>query len=194
MSAKAPAVSSYRYDVVTSRGNPWQPGFLRRAPWLGLIAFLGALVGILAAAFVLYTSNNQPIHHWSVQPTVYLAITSAATNILLHFALTQAVIVAWWRRALRKNTTIGDLHRSWDYGQSLWAAITSGRHFSAIALASILVALVPINGPLLQRASRVQQGRFEQNTEVRVNIAAEIPEGYVCFVHLCRTTAAWNTT
>ncbi|KAI4244058.1 MAG: hypothetical protein L6R42_010563, partial [Xanthoria sp. 1 TBL-2021] len=181
-SAKAPGVSAYSYNVVTSRGNPWQPGFLRRAPWLGLTAFLGALVGILAAAFVLYTSNNQPIHDWSVQPTVYLAIASAATNILLHFALTQAVTVAWWRRALRKNTTIGDLHRSWDYGQSLWAAITSGRHFSAIALASILVALVPINGPLLQRASRVQQGRFEQNTEVRVNIAAEIPEGYTGYL------------
>ncbi|KAL8665656.1 MAG: hypothetical protein Q9168_007658 [Polycauliona sp. 1 TL-2023] len=180
--AKAPGVSTYRYDEVTSRGNPWKPGFFRRVPWLGLIAFLGALVGILAAAAILYTSNDKPVHDWSLQPTVYLAIASAATNILLHFALTQAANVAWWRRAIRKDSTIADLHRNWDYGQSLWASITSGRHFSAIALASILVALVPVNGPLLQRASRVQRGRFDQDTEVRVNIAAEIPGGYTGYL------------
>ncbi|KAL8995845.1 MAG: hypothetical protein Q9169_004497 [Polycauliona sp. 2 TL-2023] len=180
--AKAPGVSSYAYNPVTSRGNPWKPSLLHRAPWLGLIAFLGALVGILAAAAILYISNNKPVQEWSVQPTVYLAIASAATNILLHFALTQAVTVAWWRRAIRKDTTIADLHRNWDYGQSLWAAITSGRHFSTIALASLLVALVPVNGPLLQQASRVQQGRFEQDAEVRVSIAAEIPGGYTGYL------------
>lgn len=184
---KAPSVSAYEYNVVTKRGLPWQPGFFRRAPWLGIIAFLGALGGILAAGVVLFTSNNKPIHEWSVQPTVYLAIASAATNILLHFALSQAVTVAWWRRALRKDTTVADLHRSWDYGQSLWAALTSGRHFSAIALASILVALIPVNGPLLQRATRVQSGRFEHNTDVRVNIAPEIPEGCVCSRHINQT-------
>ncbi|KAL8787562.1 MAG: hypothetical protein Q9213_002124 [Squamulea squamosa] len=168
-----------QYNVIPGKGNPWRPGFFRRAPWLGLSALLGAFAGVVGAVIILYLSDGKPIHSWSVQPTVYLAISSAVTNILLHFALTQAVTVAWWQRALQKDTTIADLHRNWDYGQSLWAALTSGRHFSTIALASILVALVPINGPLLQRASRIQQGHFEQMTDVRVNIVAEIPEGYV---------------
>lgn len=168
---------AFKYDEIDKKGNPWQPSFSRRAPWLGLAAMLGALIGVLAAMVVLHVSNNKPIHDWTVQPTVYLAIASAATNVLLHFALTEAVTVAWWRRALQRDTTIADLHHSWETGQSLWAALTSGRHFSAIALASILVALVPINGPLLQRASRVRQGRFEQETDVHINIAHEIPEG-----------------
>lgn len=174
-------VSSYGYDVIDKKGNSWQPSFFRRAPWLGVIAMLGALIGVLAAIIVLYASNNKSIDDWTVQPTVYLAISSAATNIFLHFAFTEAVTVAWWRRALQRDTTIADLHRSWEYGQSLWAALTSGRHFNALALACILVAIVPINGPLLQRASRIRQGHFEQDTDMHINITHEIPEGYVSF-------------
>lgn len=175
----AASASSCGYDVIDKKGNTWQPSFFRRAPWLGLIAMLGALIGVLAANIVLYASNNQSIDDWTVQPTVYLAIASAATNIFLQFALTEAVTVAWWRRALQRDTTIADLHRSWEHGQSLWAALTSGRNFNALALASILVAIVPINGPLLQRASHIRQGQFEPDTDVRINIAHEIPEGYV---------------
>lgn len=171
--------SSCGYDVINQKGNSWQPNFFRRAPWLGLFAMLGAFIGMLAAITVLYVSNNKPIDDWTVQPTVYLAIASAATNIFLQFALTEAVTVAWWRRALQRGTTIADLHRSWKHGQSLWAALTSGRHFNVLALASILVATVPINGPLLQRASSIRQGHFEPDTDVHINIAHEIPEGYV---------------
>lgn len=173
--------SSCGYDVIDKKGNPWQPSFFRRAPWLGLLAMLGASIGVLAAIIVLQLSNNKSVDDWTVQPTVYLAIASAATNIFLHFALTEAVTVAWWRRALQRDTTIADLHRSWKYGQSLWAALTSGRHFNALALASILVAIVPINGPLLQRASRIRQGHFEYDTDLHINIAHKIPEGYSSF-------------
>lgn len=176
----ATTASNCGYDVIDKKGNSWQPS-LSRAPWFGLIAMLGALIGVLAAIIVLYVSNNKSIDGWTVQPTVYLAIASAATNIFLPFALTEAVTIAWWRRALQRDTTIADLHRSWEHGQSLWAALTSGRHFNALALASILVAIVPINGPLLQRASRIRQSHFEHDTDVHINIAHEIPEGYLSF-------------
>ena len=172
-------VADHEYQVVGRRLDSWQPSFWRRIPWAGLSALSGALAGVLAAAILLNASNEQPTHDWTVQPTVYLAIFSTATNILLHFAFTRALTVAWWRRALGEDTTIADLHRDWEHGQSLWAALTSGRHFSCIALASILVALVPINGPLLQRASRVRQAHFERYTNVNISIAPEIPEGYV---------------
>ena len=174
----ASKTSRHEYNAVNSYGHPWEPGFFRRAPWLGLIAMLGALIGVLAACSVLFYSNDKPIDTWSVQPTVYLAIASAATSIFLHFALSEAVTVAWWTRALQPKTTIADLHRNWEYGQSLGACLTSGRHFSLIALATVLVALVPINGPLLQRASHVRQGHFERNVDVQVNISRHIPEGY----------------
>lgn len=165
-------------DTIDEKGDPWRPGFFRCAPWLGLGAMLGALFGILAAILVLFLSNDKPVEDWNVQPTVSLAIASTATNILLHFALTQAVSVAWWRRAVKKDTTIADLHHNWDSGRSLWAALTSGRHFNSISLASIFVALVPINGPLLQRASHVRQKTFSEEKTVFINISQEIPKGY----------------
>ena len=140
---------------------------------------LGALFGILAGTLVLYFSDNQPVDEWTVQPTVYLAIASAATNIFLHFALTEAVTIAWWCRAMKPTTSFADLHRNWNTGQSVWAAATSGLKFNNIALASVLIALVPVNGPLLQRASRIDQGHFERETLVTIPIAEVIPEAYV---------------
>lgn len=123
------------------RGTP-------QLPWLGLAAPVGAAGCAVASAFVLIRSDGQSIHDWTLQPTVYLAIASASANILLHYPLAEGVNVAWWRRSLKDGTTVNDLHRYWDYGNSLWAASTSGRHFNLVALASIMAALAPINGPL----------------------------------------------
>lgn len=41
--------SSCGYDEIDKKGNLWQPSFFRRGPWLGLIAMLGTLIGVLAA-------------------------------------------------------------------------------------------------------------------------------------------------
>ncbi|KAL8965507.1 MAG: hypothetical protein Q9183_003817 [Haloplaca sp. 2 TL-2023] len=176
---KFPISSAYEYNTIKKDGTPWQPRLFRRAPWLGLVALLGALIGVLAGAIVLYISNGKPITDWSIKPTVYLAICSAFTNILVHFSFTQAMSVAWWKRALQTDATIADLHRSWDHGQNLGAALTSGRHFGLVALASILVALAPVNGPLLQRASQIDEtGETERMFNAKIDIATEIPEGY----------------
>lgn len=175
-SPTSPFPNNYDYDAIDKAANPWQPGLFRRAPWLGLGAMLGALLGILAAVIILKASDGQPIQNRSVQPTIYLAIATAATNIFLRYALIQAVSI------LKKDTTVADLHHGWNHGHSLWGALTGlffRRNFSFAALASILVVLVPINGPLLQRASRVTQGHFEQSTDVNINIASRIPEGFV---------------
>ena len=190
MDAIKPALTNPRpldYEYQSKqRGSPWQPGFIRRSPWAGLGTMLGALLGVLAGVLVLYLSDNQPVEHWTVQPTVYLAIASAATNTFLQFALTEALTIAWWCRALKPNTSFADLHRTWDFGQSLWSAVTSGRNFNTIALASVLVALVPINGPLLQRASRFKPGHFERETSVNILVAEDLPDAYET-LHDCLT-------
>jgi hypothetical protein len=104
---------------------------------------------------VLVRSNGAPITQWSIQPTVYLSITSTITNIMIHYALTEGVTTAWWTRTLKENAKIVDLHQYWATGNSILPAAPSGRHFNLIALAAIFVAISPANGPLLQRASRV---------------------------------------
>ncbi|KAL8730263.1 MAG: hypothetical protein Q9181_004730 [Wetmoreana brouardii] len=160
----------------------WNPSILHRLPWRGLGAMLGVLAAVAAAIVVLMLSDGRPTSNWSLQPAVYLAIASALANIFIHFALSQAICVAWWRRATQPNTKISDLHRHWNYGDSLWASVTSGRQMNIIAVASLLVALVPINGPFLQRASRVGLGRFVHNPEVQLQIAQQLPIGYTGFV------------
>ena len=180
-SFKSPDAATYEYNAVDRR-NPWSPSFLGRAPYLGLGAMIGALLAMVAAAVILFVSDDQPTSRWKIQPTVYLAIASAAIAVFTTFALTEAATIAWWSRAMRENTTIADLQRTWEFGHSLWAALASGRYFNLVALASILVALVPINGPLLQRASLVRQGHFDQNTEVSVKIAQALPDGYTGFL------------
>lgn len=170
---------SYFYTPVQSGPkNPWKTTAISRLPIPGFAALLGALLGVVASIAILMGSNGQPTQSWSLQPTVYLAVASAVTNIALHFALTEGVTVAWWRRASEEDTSIGDLHRHWSYGNSLWAAVTSGRHINMVAIASIFVAIGPINGPLLQRASRVTFGQFNQDTDVSIKIAQRLPDGY----------------
>lgn len=165
------------YKPVDPR-NEWHTGVFSNLPWLGLAALVGAAGCCAAAAFVLIHSDGQSIHDWTLQPTVYLAIASAAANILLHFALAEGVNVAWWRRSLKEGTTVNDLHRYWNYGNSLWAASTSGRHFNLVALASIFAALTPVNGPLLQRASTVTSQTVQAQVPLLVSIAPELPNGY----------------
>lgn len=165
------------YKPVDPR-KEWHTGVFAHLPWLGLAALVGAAGCCAAAAFVLIHSDGQPIRDWTLQPTVYLAIASAAANILLHFALAEGVNVAWWRRSLKEGTTVNDLHRYWNYGNSLWAASTSGRHFNLVALASILAAFAPINGPLLQRASTVTNQPVQGQVTLSASMAPELPDGY----------------
>ena len=174
---------SYAYNpVITNDRTPWRAGLWRRLPWLGFGALLGVLAGIAAAVAILVKSDQQPVKSWSLQPTVCLAIVTAITNILLHFALTEGVNVAWWKRATDENTEVADLHRYWSYGNSLLAAMTSGRHINMVAVACMFVAIGPVNGPLLQRASRVTVARFQQSTNVQINIAHELPNGYTGYL------------
>lgn len=170
-----PAMAPYK--PVDPR-KEWHTGVFARLPWLGLAALVGAAGCCAAAAFVLIHSDGKSIHDWTLQPTVYLAIASAAANILLHFALAEGVNVAWWRRSLKEGTTVNDLHRYWNYGNSLWAATTSGKHFNLVALASIFAALTPINGPLLQRASTVTNQPVQGQVTLSAAIAPVLPDGY----------------
>lgn len=172
--------NSNNQTVVPGRKlRPWRPGFLARLPWLGLGALFGSIVGIAVSIAILVLSNGDPISQWRFQPTVYLSVASTATNIMLHFALTEGARVAWWRQAMKEKNKLGDLHRFWDFGNSLWAATTSGRYFNLIALACIFTAIAPINGPLLQRASTVKEASSgSEPTTLELAIATTLPAGF----------------
>lgn len=171
------------YRSVEDR-EPWSPDWIARLPWLGFAALLGSILGIAASVGILVASNGRPITDWRIQPTVWLSVASTASNIMLHFALSEGVNVSWWQRAMQPQTQLGDLHRNWAFGNSLWTATTAGRYVNVIAVASILTAIAPISNPLLQRASRVAVGRIEVVSPVtlKVPMAPEIPKGYTGYI------------
>ena len=162
--------------------NPWHPGVFARLPWASFAALLGAICGVAGSIGVLVVSDGIPITRWSFQPTVYLSILSTITNIMVHYALADGVTTAWWTKALKPDTRASELHQYWKTGNSLLAALTSGRGFNLVALASIIVAVSPINGPLLQRASRVTEVDAPATVALSIAVAPKVPSGYTGIV------------
>ncbi|KAI9719375.1 MAG: hypothetical protein M1812_003446 [Candelaria pacifica] len=130
----------------------WEPGFMHQVPWAGILALIVALLS------------------WTVQPTVLLALLTAAVNSLLHFALSEGLTVVWWRKALAEDTIVSDLHHHWSFGTSIIAATLAGRRFNCVSLASIITTLLVIDAPLLQRASSITS----QNVTIPITMSANI--------------------
>ncbi|KAF4336794.1 hypothetical protein FBEOM_9351 [Fusarium beomiforme] len=160
-------------QIDTHSTAPWRAHFLRRLPW---DAFGSLLVGIgcaLLIILVIVMANDDPIDNWRVGPGVYLAISSVVANIVLRYAFNKGVEISWWVAALREDsrTTVADLHHIWLFGTSLKAALVAGRGFNLVALASILLALVPANAPLAQRALRTVSRPTTLNIQVPIMAA-----------------------
>jgi len=109
----------------SGNGSLWHPSFVKRLPTLGVLALVGSILcmhfegfvrengpsdsgnaAVVAAIIDLTISNGKPTSSWSrnVQPTVWLAATSALANILLTYALSVGVVTYFWRRAVRGTT------------------------------------------------------------------------------------------
>lgn len=165
--------------------HPWTPGLVG-LPVLGTAALLLAAVGVIFSAIVLAVSDGKTLQHWSndwtFSPTVYLSIASTITNITLQYALYEGLDVTWWKSALGAQTTIADLHRTWSYGNSFIEALTSFRHLNYMAIVCIIVTVSPINGPLLQRASRVVTRSASVTQNLDLSIAHQLPLNYSGYV------------
>ena len=162
-------------------GNAWRPSFFRTRPLLGLAAVGLAVACSLIALAVLFVSNGQPITTWTLQPTVYLAITTALSNSALAYALLQAILISWWYKVSR-GSTIRELELDWETGQSfsrgLGRGLIYGRRIALITVASIAVAIVIIDGPLLQRASSVEISTVIDTVEMTTPLSPELPTGF----------------
>ena len=165
------------YSVVEPTQFPWRAG-LTQLPLQAFGALLISVAGIATSIAILIASDGVDVRHWRFQPTVYIAIASTITNISLAFALSQGICISWWSKATKTGTRIRDLHHIWDFGNNFWAAIFSGRHVNAVAVASILVALSPINGPLLQRASTIKTADVLSIQQLELKASKVVPEGY----------------
>jgi hypothetical protein len=145
----------------TTRSRPWETGFFRRMPWSGFLTIILALGCTAAAIAIGIASDGKPVGYWTVnghvlQPAVLLSIAATLTNTFLVFAFTKGATIHWWNMAF-EGTTLKQLHSSYHYGSGVIAIFTSARSVNLVALASISMPILLMNGPLLQRASSVSQ-------------------------------------
>jgi hypothetical protein len=128
---------------------------------------------------VLVAANQSPVSQWRITPSVVLAILIAVVNASMSFVLAEAVNYRWWFEAVDGSSTLADLERVWMYGTSFGSALMSGRHVNLVALASVAVTILAIDGPLLQRAiSTIEKDVHVSQSPVNVTLADQIPLGY----------------
>lgn len=152
----------------------WTAGKLRATPWMALVATFAFLSFAISSVVVLKVSDGQLVSSWRIPPTVFLALIAAGANASIHFVLSEGLRIAWWRKAMR-GTTIGNLHRQWAFGDSLRASITAGRRINLTSLAHIMATTVLIVGPLLQRASTIENHSHTTLVNLTVRVANTFP-------------------
>lgn len=123
------------------------------------------------------------------RPTVYLSIAYTIANIALNFALSEAVRIAWWVKALSPNSTVKDLHLIWSFGSNIQDILLAGRSFNLVALAGLAVTLVPINGPLLQRASVLHEHTKVEYKNITIPVSQYFVPGYSGWITSRATSA-----
>ncbi|OQO02797.1 hypothetical protein B0A48_11080 [Cryoendolithus antarcticus] len=159
-----------------------RPHWIQWGPLAG-IAALCLTVGCSAFALaILIASNNQPVDTWTVQPTVYIAVAAAIANTSIAFAYGRAVPIAWWYQA-SKGATIRALEQRWQIGSSVSQAVRYGRRLTWTTGVAILVAVMIVDGPLLQRASKVVSATQTSMVELNISLAPELPTGFSGGIH-----------
>ncbi|KAK4897559.1 hypothetical protein LTR27_004703 [Elasticomyces elasticus] len=152
------------------------PRWAQPRPISGLLALLLVLGCVFFTLAILIASDKRPIDSWSVQPTVYPAIAAAVANSAISYAFAQATVIAWFYRA-SKGSTIRTLERQWEASDSLMHALLQGRNMNIVAVAAILVALMIVDGPLIQRASTVVVATQSNMVTLNFTLAPEVPRG-----------------
>ncbi|KAH7068201.1 hypothetical protein BKA63DRAFT_423047 [Paraphoma chrysanthemicola] len=123
----------------------WRGGVARRMPWRGV----ASLVGIV---------NDAAAEAWPVQPHVYLSVLEILICLCMLAALSEGVVIVFWRRLLH-GMTIANVYDNFE-SASVWAAIrrvVRGR-FNRVGVATLLALVSVARGPLFQRAVTVTTG------------------------------------
>ena len=132
------------------------------------------------------------------KPAAWLSGILSGISVCFHIALSEGLNIAWWYHVRQENATVRDLHNIWGHGTSTWNVVQSGakdiknsiarlcrrtiranpdaqsqpysqrKHFSYVALATLFVATIPLNGFLLQNAVIVELQPAQLNSTITV--------------------------
>lgn len=142
------------------------------------------IIGTAASVVVLVSSNGAKVDTWTrgVQPSTFLSISAAISNLCLALVYNQGLAQAFWIRSLR-GSSIAGLHHQWDAGQSFLGALralTAGQGLVS-ACAMLAVALSAVRSPLNQAAVRVFQGNLTSHGTLDVRVAQKLPDNYTAY-------------
>ncbi|KAI5812855.1 hypothetical protein BZA77DRAFT_390373 [Pyronema omphalodes] len=157
----------------------WQP--LRAT-----VALLLASASAVASIVILLSSNNQPVDEWfghRSSPTVMLAVCAVVANISVQYALSEGLSIQWWLQAAPNRRNISSYKRLrdiYEQGTSVWVAVWGGLRLKSnrAGFACVASVIVALNGPLLQRASKVESVLYTTDVDIMTNLAAEAPFGF----------------
>jgi hypothetical protein len=154
----------------------WQTGLWQRLPWSGLLALIVGLGCGITALSIAMVSDGKPLDFWrvggyDVQPTVLLSVLTTLANIVLGYAFSCGLTVAWWLSALR-GRTLRHLHTSQSQATSLVALFSRRPAFNTVTVASILLATLLMDQPLFQRGIRVVTHRGNESMMVTLPVSS----------------------
>jgi hypothetical protein len=154
---------------------------IKRFPVRGAFGLIGSALSVLLSWLTLYFLNGHKVidSGYLLKPAAWLSIILSFNSSMVQMAVSQGISVSWWYRASLRHATIADLHNVWARGNNVMSAILSWRAFNFIALATVFVATLPINGILLQNAI-TSQASYKNTTADSINFAItdNIPAGF----------------
>lgn len=142
------------------------------------------ILGTSANVVILVSSNGARVDTWTrgVQPSTFLSISAAISNLCLALVYNQGLAQAFWIRSLRGSSITG-LHRQWDAGQSFLGALRAlgAGQGLASACATLAVCLSALRSPFNQAAVRVVQGNITSHGMLDVQVAQRLPDNYTAY-------------
>lgn len=168
---------------------------IRRFPVLGALGIVGSGLTCLFSWMTLYFFNGHKVIEggYLPKPAAWLSIILSLNSMLAHMAVSQGVAVSWWYRASREKATVEELHNVWATGSSIGAALTTWKAFNYIALATVFVGTLPINGILLQNAMTSGVNYHEVNKTANFSIATSLPAGFSADLNIDGSVGLYNS-
>lgn len=160
----------------------WQPGYLKRFPYVGVIALLTTLLTAVCCVIVLYLSNGKSSAEWprNFPPNVALSVFTSIGNLALATAFSRGTSIAWWRMAMN-GATLAQLHESWSTTNSALGILSALSHLDKLGMAMIMVKLAVLDNVFYQRATSTYVGQdIARPVSISGVAATEFPTtGYV---------------
>ena len=146
---------------------------------LGAAGVFGSLCTIALSAMTLHFFDRMPVEERVFKllpkPAAFLSIILSLNTLMVHLAISQGMAVSWWVRASHKHATVKDMHNTWAAG-SIVEALLAWKAFNYVALATVIVATLPVNGVLLQNALTSIRATIDQQPEfINYNFANRLP-------------------